>query len=354
MKKTVLLAALSLFTAASFAYNPPVGGENLYKLSSPVLVSGGDSASGGPLFNIVPASISYNPALTATEQRTVVNLSGNVMFDSRDFSSSFGWGFQAGLTMPTKFMVFTGTVNGIFSGDGGLSVGNTIIVHAGIAKELLDNTYIGLNLYGGSYFSHGGDWSIGCDFGLLYKGEKSLGFLREPRIGVSVLNIGRSAGASYDVVGMDGSSDGTVFPGIITPRLSLGATILQTWGWKMGLSVDASFPACQNAVFDLALGVSYNNLLEVNVGWQANVRELSQGAKVNWPSIGLSCKITLPSNSKKQNDEWSQSEIVPSAAWQNMYGSVQNVSAGATLYLGQEDNEAPEIYLWNEDLFGNR
>lgn len=351
MKKTVLLAAFSLITAALFAYNPPLGGENLYKLSNPVMISGGDSASGGPLFNIIPASISYNPALTATEQRTVLNLSGDIMFNTSDFNSSLGWGAQAGVTIPTKWMVFSGTINGIFSGNTGLPIGNTIIVHAGIAKEFLDNIYIGLNLYGGSYFSHGSDWSIGCDFGLLYKGEKSLGFLRDPRIGISVLNIGRSAGSEYEVIGIDGTTEGTVYPGILTPRISLGATVLQTWGWKAGLSMDASFPACQNAVFDVAFAVSYNNLLEFNLGWQANVRELAEGAKVNWPSIGISCKIMLSSN--KKNDTWQQSELVPSVAWQNMYGEVQNISAGATLYLGQEDNEAPEIYLWDEDIFGN-
>ncbi|MBP5752758.1 MAG: hypothetical protein J6W60_07875 [Treponema sp.] len=351
MKKTVLLAAFSLITAALFAYNPPLGGENLYKLSNPVMISGGDSASGGPLFNIIPASISYNPALTATEQRTVLNLSGDIMFNTSDFSSSLGWGAQAGVTIPTKWMVFSGTINGIFSGNTGLPIGNTIIVHAGIAKEFLDNIYIGLNLYGGSYFSHGSDWSIGCDFGLLYKGEKSLGFLRDPRIGISVLNIGRSAGSEYEVIGIDGTTEGTVYPGILTPRISLGATVLQTWGWKAGLSMDASFPACQNAVFDVAFAVSYNNLLEFNLGWQANVRELAEGAKVNWPSVGISCKIMLSSN--KKNDTWQQSELVPSVAWQNMYGEVQNISAGATLYLGQEDNEAPEIYLWDEDIFGN-
>ena len=351
MKKTVLLAAFSLITAALFAYNPPLGGENLYKLSNPVMISGGESASGGPLFNIIPASISYNPALTATEQRTVLNLSGDIMFNTSDFSSSLGWGAQAGVTIPTKWMVFSGTINGIFSGNTGLPIGNTIIVHAGIAKEFLDNIYIGLNLYGGSYFSHGSDWSIGCDFGLLYKGEKSLGFLRDPRIGISVLNIGRSAGSEYEVIGIDGTTEGTVYPGILTPRISLGATVLQTWGWKAGLSMDASFPACQNAVFDVAFAVSYNNLLEFNLGWQANVRELAEGAKVNWPSIGISCKIML--SSSKKNDTWQQSELVPSVAWQNMYGEVQNISAGATLYLGQEDNEAPEIYLWDEDIFGN-
>ena len=230
MKKTVLLAAFSLITAALFAYNPPLGGENLYKLSNPVMISGGDSASGGPLFNIIPASINYNPALTATEQRTVLNLSGDIMFNTSDFSSSLGWGAQAGVTIPTKWMVFSGTINGIFSGNTGLPIGNTIIVHAGIAKEFLDNIYIGLNLYGGSYFSHGSDWSIGCDFGLLYKGEKSLGFLRDPRIGISVLNIGRSAGSEYEVIGIDGTTEGTVYPGILTPRISLGATVLQTWG----------------------------------------------------------------------------------------------------------------------------
>ena len=63
MKKVILAAFFLAGMAELFAYNPPYGGEDLYRLAHPELMSGAASAAGGPNFTIVPASITYNPLL---------------------------------------------------------------------------------------------------------------------------------------------------------------------------------------------------------------------------------------------------------------------------------------------------
>ena len=77
MKKVILAAFFLAGMAELFAYNPPYGGEDLYRLAHPELMSGAASAAGGPNFTIVPASITYNPALTAGVQRADIDFSGH-------------------------------------------------------------------------------------------------------------------------------------------------------------------------------------------------------------------------------------------------------------------------------------
>ena len=161
MKKKLLCVAVALCAMASiFAYNPPFAGEDVYRLTSPQLLAGGASATGGPVFVVIPASITYNPALTALEQRVILNLSGDFIFDTNaaDGHSEAGGGFQLGLSIPTKFLVFSGTVQGLFCRNPALDVGNSIAAHFGISKDVTEKVFLGMNLYTGFYFGNGSDF----------------------------------------------------------------------------------------------------------------------------------------------------------------------------------------------------
>ncbi len=350
MKKILAASAMFFASAMLFAYNPPLAGENIFKLSNPVLSSGGASASGGPFGDVVPGSIAYNPALTAAEQRTAINAAASFLIDT-DSDRGFGWGFHAGAIFPNKWMVFTAAAEGVFSSAPCLDVGKQATIHLGLSKEITDSISIGLNGYFGYFFGDGADFIIGADLGFLYSTE-SLGFLKNPRIGVSILNMGKPLSGDYAVGGINGSSSGTSYPAIFTPRLSFAAEIFSLGSFKNrftgAFSVDAYFPTFQNAVFDLAFGISYNKIVNLTLGWEANVREIAETKKASWPSVGLGLHLVISSGDTKESRE--QNEFIPAASWQNLYGSVHNIGVGATMYIGMTDDEAPEVYLWGEQI----
>ena len=83
MKKLfAALFALSVLCANVFAYDPPAGGQNVLRLTSPELITSANSSAGGGIFGVTPDSIINNPALTAWEQRiTLVLLLVNIMLN---------------------------------------------------------------------------------------------------------------------------------------------------------------------------------------------------------------------------------------------------------------------------------
>ena len=352
MKKSLALAAVFCAAMNLYAYNPPFGGENLFKLTNPDLLSGSASASGGPIFNVVPGSISFNPALASKVERTMLNASGTLLLDvyGEDGYKGLGGGFQAGAVIPSKWMVFTALAEGIFSENPALDVGNNLNLRLGVSKEVIPSVSVGLNLYGGYYFGNGSDFIVGADLGFLYSFEK-LGFLKDARLGISLLNMGKPL-SSYEVLGLDGSG-ASGFPGIFTPRVSFAATLFRLGSFDKrftcAFSSDLYFPTFQNVAWDVALGFSFKDFVNFNVGWDGNLREIMNGSGLSWPSFGLSMHFTLKSDAK--GDEWMKTEIVPSAAYQNIYAKIHAISAGATLYMGSVDDDSPQIILWDEELF---
>ncbi len=351
MLKKMAAAVVAFCTAASvFAYNPPFGGENIYSLTNPEMLSGSGSASGGPVFTVVPASITVNPALTALEQRSVVNLSATLFFDTNasDGNSDAGFGFQTGIMIPTKYLVFDFTGQGVFMGNPAFDLGKSLAFHTGVSKEVSSRLFVGVDTYFGFYFGENDNFVIGADLGGVYRFDRDFGFLKDPRIGVALLNMGKPLNGSYGVTGINGTREGTSYPGIFTPRASFAAELFNVKEIAGAFSTDLAFPSFQNMIFDFEFKSTYKDFLQLNVGWNCNVRELANGGKVSWPSVGVNFKFGISSDSEKIKDNWKKSEIVPSVAWQNMNGGIQALSAGASLYLGLEDRDAPVILLWDE------
>ncbi|MFA6937088.1 MAG: hypothetical protein WCQ67_02525 [Treponema sp.] len=350
MKKIMALAVVITAAAALFAYNPPVGGESVYRLSEPNMLASASSASGGPLFTVVPGSITYNPALTALNQRTVFDLSYTGLVDTNNINQTenkYAQAFQLGLIIPTRWCVPTVTVEGAFSALPEMNIGNQITIHSGVSKDVTDNFYVGMNMYTGFYFGYGSDFTIGVDLGVLYK-MNDISFLKSPRLGISLMNLGKPITGSYDVTGIDGTSSGTSYPGILTPHVSFATTLFSVKKMSGGFSFDLAAPFFQNAVINTALGFSFLDFINLSVGWEANIRELVNGNEVNLPSIGISVKFAINSSGiSKKNEDWAKSEITTSASWQQLYGGIQAISGGMIMDLGMKDTSAPEIILWN-------
>lgn len=351
MKKILAVGALLFAFTNVFAYNPPVNGEKIYELTNPTFLGGGSSAVGGPFNEVVPESITFNPALVASEQRTTVNVSAGFLIDSKseDGCSNFGWGLQAGSIQPNKFFVLSIAAEALFIDNPALDVKNHLSARVGLSKEINDNISIGLDGYFGYFFSDNPDFIVGADLGVLFSFEK-LGFFKEPKIGVSLLNMGKKLN-DIGVVGLDGTNDGTAFPSTFTPRLGFSSQLFTLGNFvnrfKGAFSLDAYFPTFQNAIVDAALGFSFKDMINLTVGWEANIREIISTKKVALPSVGLSVHLVLSNGDSK--DTWEQNEFIPALAWQNL-GGIHDISAGVTMYFGMTDDEPPVITLWDEEL----
>lgn len=355
MKKSFIVLACSvLFASTLFAYNPPYGGEDVYSFSNPEFMTGAGSASGGPLFTVLPGSIVYNPALTALEQRTVINLSYSGMFDREDQRTNFGQTFQLGLTVPTKYCVFTGAIHGAGIELPKMDLGKIFVLHLGASKDVTDKLAVGTNIYTGFYFGRGSDFTTGVDFGALYSFGR-LGFLNNAKLGVSLLNLGKPLNNGfYHITGLNGTEEGVSYPGIATPRIGFAAEFFDAKGFAGAFSTDVYFPTFQNVVLDFGLGFTYKDVLKISCSWDANIRELLESGSeaVNLPSVGITVKFTINTNKMTIGEnKWEESEVATSASWKNECNGVQTFSAGAALYLGLKDTQAPEIYLWNEEFF---
>ncbi len=378
MKRKILLFASFFCVAFAFAYNPPLGGEALLRITNPELLGGAASASGGPLSTVVPSSIAYNPALAVLEQRVDIDLSFTALFNTNktdENDSVFGTAFQAGTIIPTKWFVYSATLQGIFSSFDTMNLRNSLTVHGGIAKEINEKLAVGMNIYSGYYLGEGSDFTLGADLGLFYKFDdfkftkktgsfiNKTGFFTKPRLGIAFLNLGKPI-SGYNTNGLYADKLSSSYPGIVTPRISFAANLINPLTKNLdvngnfkrskftsGFSFDLSFPTFQNVIADMALGFSYDNFINLNVGWQANLVEIlaKQTSALSWPSVNLSFKFRF--NSSKfigDNADWAESEVVPVLAWQNLYNGIQAVSGEAKLNLGIQDEQPPEIILWDE------
>ncbi|MBD5428694.1 MAG: hypothetical protein HDR39_05155, partial [Treponema sp.] len=109
MKKMVVAAAALLAAGSLFAYNPPAGGQNLLRLSSPFALAGANSTAGGAIYDVMPSSVVTNPALAAIEQRIALDAGFTFMTDKNKnaVDGSIGTAFQLGATVPTRWCVPT-------------------------------------------------------------------------------------------------------------------------------------------------------------------------------------------------------------------------------------------------------
>ena len=142
MKKIfAVVAAVAVSSASLFAYNPPFGGEELFRLTNPEMLSGSSSsAAGGPAFNVIPASITYNPALPAGSEILTFDVSGTLFanLDKEDGDKSAGGAFEIGVLYPTSWGTFTATFNSVISELYRMPLGKIHDFHAGAAKDIND------------------------------------------------------------------------------------------------------------------------------------------------------------------------------------------------------------------------
>lgn len=351
MKKTFFVLVVSaVFGFAASAYNPPIGGDVFYQLSSPRQLTNGNSVTGGPLFFASPESIVVNPAITAKEQRVDLNLAYTLLFGSNsDNGSSYGNAFQAGILIPFKWAVLSGYMNGTMVSLEQMNIGDSITVKAGLSKEITDKLNVGFNINSGFFWGADTDWAFSANLGFLYNWG-NLGFMKDFRYGASVLNLGKNF-AHTTLPKLSADNPDGAFPTIGTIKLGAAGTLLQTNAVKLGASLDLTAPLCMNLIADIGLQCSIKDMIFINIADQFNVRELANGYKNIIPSIGISFRFTFNVKNSEylEKNGWNQSEMSISSAWKQLYKSVNAVSAGVDLNLGLKDETPPIITIMLED-----
>ncbi len=353
MKKKILWAAVVFAAASVFAYNPPAGGMSLYRLSSPTQFASAASSAGGGLFMPGPDSIAFNPALTALEQRSQLDAGFTALIstDSLD-SHKFNAAFQTGILVPTKRFVASGFLNGVFCDSVNMDLANSLNLHAALSKEITENFSIGLGLNGGFLWgAHGDndkDWSLGADVGVLYHRE-SLGFLKNFRVGGALLNLGKYY--DVDVVPIDKEKRSDMFPSFVTVRAGVASVLVDTKQFNLGFSFDVSTPCFRDVAFDVGLQFSVKDTFFLSVAETIDVMEIKNSCLDVIPAVSLGVKFNLTAKNSDylRSRSWDSSEMLVSAAWQQKYENIQAVSAGARIYLGQQDTQPPVIQLWTDE-----
>lgn len=362
MKKKMLMAVGALFAAGSlFAYNPPAGGQNLLKLSSPFALTSANSTAGGALYDVIPSSVVTNPALPAIEQRIVFDLGFTLMTDSGKINGmkdgDVGTAFQLGATLPTRWCVPTFLLQGVFAPLIDMNLANNIAFTANVSKDINDKVSVGIGVTGGGFWNDdSSDWTIYANTGAIYN-HGDFGFLKNVRIAVTLMNLGKMY-TDTEVLGIRGMTNNgttlyknTLWPGIATPRAGVAAHLLDLDDFRIGASVDFAAPAFQDFVADIGLALEYSGLsfatFRLASAWEFDVREFAEDSKNIIPSVGLSVKFNFSANNETMaNHGWAESEITAGGAWRNLYENVNAFSAGAVLKLGQEDTDPPVITLW--------
>lgn len=350
MKKLTVCAFLAVFLlSAASAYNPPVNGENIFELSSPKYLTGASSVCGGALFSAGPDALVVNPALTAGEQRVVLNLADTFLWSKNDANSSkTGNALQLGLLVPTKLYIYSAYMNLTTVPFLEMNVGNSFNAKVGLAKEITDKLDVGLSIDGGAMWNPGADWSLGANLGFVYYWGY-LSFMKDFRFGASVLNLGKNYNP-LNQVGVKAASSTSAFPSIATLKLGCAASLFKNDVLNAAYSFDFTIPAFQNLIVDLGLQVSLKDMLVLSFAEKINLVEATQGAANYVPSVGLSFKFSFDVKDVEylEKNDWSESEMRVSAAYKNMYKTVNAASAGVDLILGMQDTSAP---VFDETIF---
>lgn len=326
MKKLTVCALLAaFFCSAVSAYNPPVNGENFQEIASPRILSGASSVTGGAIFSAGTDSLLVNPALTAGEQRVILNFADTILLPK---SGKKGNALQAGILIPSKLFVFTGYFNLTDISITEMNLANSMNFKAGLSKEITDKLDVGLSLDGGLCWGNGGKSAIYANLGFLYD-YGNLGFLKDFRYGGSLMNLGKTYG----------------YPSPFTVKLGSAASLFKNDMMNIACSLDFTVPKFQNLITDIGFQASFKDIIVLSVAEKINLVEAKRGYSSFIPSIGISFRFSFnaQNNEYLKKNDWSQSEVNVYTAYKQMTKNINAISVGGDLLLGMEDKTAPVI-----------
>ncbi|MBO5116347.1 MAG: hypothetical protein J6C25_02465 [Treponema sp.] len=353
MKKIgISLIFTMLFCSTVSAYNPPINGETFFEYASPKLLSGTLSTAGGGIFTMSPESIVLNPAITAKEQRTDLNVAYTALISGNEVSQlqkkAYGNIIQSSILIPSKLYIFTGLVNFTSAYFDEMELGSSLNVKANLSKEITEGLDVGLGLNAGFLFTADFDWSLSANIGALVR-LGDLGFLKDFRIGASINNLGKVYTNAASIRPVNVYNATSPFPSFCYIRTGAAALFVSTDVLKLGMSLDLETPCFQNLLISTALNFSVKDQLFITIQEKINIYELANMYAQFIPSVGISYKFRFNvNNAYLEKNDWSESEMRVSTAYKNAYDTVNAISADVDITLGLKDETPPVIQLWEE------
>ena len=141
-------------------------------------------------------------------------------------------------------------------------------------------------------------------------------------------------------------------PSPFTPHFGLAGSFVDVKNFKGGFSFDLSAPTWQNVIFNPALQFVFFNMINLNCGWDFNLREFIATKVVCAPAVSLSFRFNFTASKNTDSfiakQGWSQSEMDVAGGYRYVTDGIHAVAAGVTIYTGQKDTEPPVINLWEE------
>ncbi|MDR3301622.1 MAG: hypothetical protein LBT01_03715 [Spirochaetaceae bacterium] len=348
MKKIFFLFGLFGLAASGILADdlPPPGGESLFLYGHPAYTTSANSAAGGPLFSAGPYSININPALTAGFQSPVADFGVSVLTDTANAKA--GAALHLGASYPTRWGVWTGALRAEFFDFDSLPIGNSVAGHVGFARDVTENLYIGVGLsVGGMFNGAAKDFYAAADAGVWYRIKEvtDLPVFKNIRFGVAFQNLGKSFN-HFEAGGVE-LSYGAGFPGIFQPKAGVAADVLSFEKFKLGLSVDASFPAFSNFVLNTGLQAEIADMFYLSTGWDFNARESSNDYGMHWLYLSCGVKFQVDTSGVKAlgKDGVEQTDVKLDGLWQHLHKNIEHIAIGATVNFGARDGMPPAIEI---------
>ncbi|MEW6548654.1 MAG: FlgD immunoglobulin-like domain containing protein [Spirochaetota bacterium] len=343
-KKRVVFGALLLgmcILLPSFAYDPPKGAFFLRSIYSPWGLASTPTVTGPS----APWAALLNPSATAAEQMTEVE---GAYVGITDFGAAGqGWGSAASVafSLPAPYGVWGGAVSFLHAPGTmtSMPLGTFGSVRVGFAKDLFPDLYAGsaLDITMGGNGSFG--WGVGLDLGLTYLAG-DLGFLKDARFGLSLLDIGKGYSTS-PLTGMFGGAASS-YPSAFTLGLGARGYLVRSFNWNLDLGLDLWSPSFQDLEADISLGLGFRDFATLRLGWSIGLRDIIQGTGRSYlPSIGVSGVIPLGKGLTLGKSSHRDASLGIGAAAAPLYDSLYAVGAGFNLSFGLEDKTPPDISL---------
>ncbi len=341
MKKT-LTAAFILAIACNvfiFGYDPPQGAFFLRSLYSPWGLASTPTVTGPAS----PWATQLNPSATGGSQLTQIEAGYTGVTDFGTAAQGWGSGAALSFSIPVPYGVWGGSAS-FFSVPAAMTdmdLGTFGSLRVNFSKDLLSTLYIGsaidITLGGNANFG----WGIGLDLGATWFAG-NLGFLKDTRFGLSILDIGKG----YSTVPLTGIFGGAAssYPSAFTLGLGMRSYLLQSYNWNLDVALDLWSPSFQDLGADVSVGFGFREYVSLRLGWSIGMRDTIAGSGRSFlPSLGISGTIPLGKGFTLGKQSHKDASVSTSVAIAPLYDSLYAMGAGFNLSFGIKDKTAPVI-----------